>query len=73
MSLAWLTTGSNKNRPTTDLFSLPEGEIDEVGDPRVGLQPAGGGELGAAVVGEHYFDLVGSAPVVGEHRLVRRD
>ena len=52
MSKSWLTTGSNKNCTTADLFPLPEGEVDEVGDPRVGLEPAGGGELRAAVVGE---------------------
>ena len=44
-----LTTWPDKDCPAADLFSLPEREVDEVGDPGVGLEPAGGGELGAAV------------------------
>ena len=59
MSVSRLTTGTDKDCPTADFLSLPEGEVDEVGDPGVGLERAGGGELGAGVV--------------GEHRLVRRD
>ena len=59
MSVSGLTTGTDKDCPTADFLSLPEGEVDEVGDPGVGLERAGGGELRAGVV--------------GEHRLVRRD
>ena len=44
-----LTTGTDKDCPAADLLSLPEREVDEVGDPGVGLEPAGRGELGSAV------------------------
>ena len=60
-----LTTGTDKDCPAADLLSLPEGEVDEVGDPGVSLEPAGRSDLGS-----EGSDL---GSTVREDGLVRRD
>ena len=68
-----LTTRTDKDRPAANLLSLPEREVDEVGDPRVCLEPAGRGDLGPEgfYLGPEGSDLGSTA--VRENGLVRRD
>ena len=60
-----LTTGTDKDCPAADLLSLPEREVNEVGDPGVSLEPAGRSDLGS-----EGSDL---GSTVREDGLVRRD
>ena len=71
-----LTTRTDKDRPAANLLSLPEREVDEVGDPRVRLEPAGRGDLGpegpdGSDLGSEGSDL--GSTTVRENGLVRRD